>query len=171
MELSDEEFQKSGADKTAGLRANLKLIRLHMGWLVKRMMSSAPPFYYDNSFSKADRKEILDSLGKARTYETALSEYAGGHDLKALAGLLEETETPMAPLTLVTHDSQLSIREIQQFGGAAQEQAGKIETLWQEIMGAYLTCAGKGERIWAEHSSHYIYLTDSDLVCKLVGAE
>ena len=171
MELSDEEFKKSGADKTAGLRANLKLIRRHMGWLVKRMMSSAPLFYYDNSFSKSDRKEILDFLGKARTYETALTEYAGGHDLKALAGLLEESKTPMAPLTLVTHDSQLSIREIQQFGGATQEQADKIETLWQEIMGAYLTCAGKGEWIRAEHSSHYIHLTDSDLIRKLVGAE
>lgn len=77
----------------------------------------------------------------------------------------------MAPLTLVTHDSKLSIREIQQFGGATQEQAGKIETLWQEIMGAYLTCAVKGERIWAEHSSHYIHLTDSDLVCKLLDAQ
>ena len=77
----------------------------------------------------------------------------------------------MAPLTLVTHDSQLSIREIQQFGGAAQEQADKIETLWQEIMGAYLTCAGKGEPIWAEHSSHYIHLTDSDLIRQLVDAQ
>lgn len=171
MELSDEEFKKSGADKTAGLRANLKLIRRHMGWLVKRMMASAPPFYYDNSFSKADRREILDSLGKARTYETALSEYACGHDLKALAGLLEESETPMAPLTLVTHDSQLSIREIQQFGGASQEQANKIEMLWQEIMGAYLTCAGNGGRVRAEHSSHYIHLTDSDLICRLLDAQ
>lgn len=171
MELSDEEFKKSGADKTAGLRANLKLIRRHMGWLVKRMMASAPPFYYDNSFSKADRKEILDSLGKARTYETALSEYACGHDLKALAGLLEESKTPTAPLTLVTHDSQLSILEIQQFGGVTLEQANKIEMLWQEIMGAYLTCAGKCERIRAEHSSHYIHLTDSDLICKLLDAQ
>lgn len=77
----------------------------------------------------------------------------------------------MAPLTLVTHESQLSIREIQQFGGATQEQAEKIETLWQEIMGAYLTCAGNGEWIRAEHSSHYIHLTDSDLICSLADAQ
>ena len=55
-----------------------------MGWQVKRMMASAPPFYYDNSLSKAKRKEILASPGKVQTYETALSEYSCDHDLKEL---------------------------------------------------------------------------------------
>lgn len=167
-ELTKEEFQKSGVDKSKGLELNLKLTRLHLGWLVKRMMASAPPFYYDNSFSQAERKEILASLGKAQTYETALSEYTCGHDLKELAGLLEKRESLAAPLTLVTHDSQIACQEIRQFGGASEEQAEKIETLWQEIMGAYLFCCVNSERVHAEHSSHYIHLKDSDLICRLV---
>ena len=47
-------------------------------------------------------------------------------------------------------------------------QARKIKTLWQEIMGTYLFCCGNGEWIRAEHSSHYIHLTDTELVCRLV---
>ena len=46
VELTEEEFKKSGADKTEGLRLNLKLTRLHLGWLVKKTMAGAPPFYY-----------------------------------------------------------------------------------------------------------------------------
>lgn len=168
MELTEDEFQKSGVDKSKGLELNLKLTRLHLGWLVEKMMASAPPFYYDSSFSKAERKEILASLGKEQTYQTALSEYACGHDLKELAGLLEKTESCAVSLTLVTHDSQISCQEIQKFGGASEEQARKIETLWQEIMGAYLSCCVNSERIRAEHSSHYIHLTDPDLICRLV---
>ena len=168
MELTEEEFRKSGVDKSKGLERNLKLTRLHLGWLVKRMMASAPPFYYDNSFSKAKRKEILASLGKAQTYETALSEYSCGHDLNELTGLLEKSKSLTATLTLVTHDSQISCQEIREFGGASEEQARKIEALWQEIMGAYLPCCVNSEWIRAEHSSHYIHLTDPDLICRLV---
>lgn len=59
------------------------------------MMTSAPPFYYDDGFSGTERKEILASLGKTQTYETALSEYSCSHNPKELSGLLEKSE----PLT------------------------------------------------------------------------
>ncbi len=72
------------------------------------------------------------------------------------------------PVILVTHNSGFAEKEIREFGGASEEQAGKIETLWQEIMGTYLSCCGNGEWIRAEHSSHYIHLTDPNLICRLV---
>lgn len=169
MELTEEEFKKSGVDKTQGLEINRNLTRMHLGWLVRRMMAGAPPFYYGNTFSKAERKEILASLGKTQTYDTALSEYACGHDLKELSGMLEEKKAPGAHLVLVTHSTQHSCREIEQFGGASPEQAEKIENLWQDIMGAYLTCAKTGTWIRAAHSSHYIHLTDPDLICTLAS--
>lgn len=166
-ELTEEEFRKSGVDKSAGLRLNLKLTSLHLGWLVKRMMAGAPPFYYDNSFSREERKEILASLGKPQTYRTALSEYTCAHDLKALEGMPEETERLRVPLTLVTHNSDISCREIRQFGGASDVQAEKTEALWQDIMDFYLHHSECAEKICAEHSSHYIHLTDPELVCRL----
>ncbi|MCQ4022383.1 alpha/beta fold hydrolase [Ruminococcus sp. zg-924] len=167
-ELTDAEFRKSGVDKTAGLRMNLKLTRWHLGWLVRRMMASAPPFYYDSGFSKEERQEILESLGKPQTYETALAEYAAAHDKNELTELLDRENKLACPVTMVTHDSALSCREIEQFGGASPEEAMKTEALWQEIMGVYLSCAQRGELVRAGHSSHYIHLTDPELVCRVV---
>lgn len=168
MELTEEEFRKSGVDKTAGLRLNLRLTKLHLGWLVRRTMRTAPPFYYYNGFSNAETAEILSGLGKPQTYQTALAEYAAAHDMKQLAGLLDKEHKMSIPVILVTHNSCLSEKEIREFGGASEEQAGKIEALWQEIMGAYLSCCGNGEWIRAEHSSHYIHLTDPERICRLV---
>lgn len=168
VELTEEEFKKSGADKTEGLRLNLKLTRLHLGWLVKRAMAGAPPFYYYSGFSREERREILASLGRSRTYETALAEYDGGHDPRELEGLLDKRRKLAVPVTLVTHDPDISCREIGEFGGASEEEARKIEGLWQDIMRAYLTCADRGEVVRAAHSSHCIHLTDPELVCGLV---
>lgn len=168
MELTEDEFKKSGADKTAGLRMNLKLTRLHMGWIVKKVMGSAPPFYYYNGFSRKERQEILSSMGKAQTYQTALEEYAGGHNVRELAGFLNKNEKLPVPVTLLTHNSDISCREIREFGGASEKEAQKIEAVWQEIMKSYLSCTVCGELVRAEHSSHYIHLTDQDLVCELI---
>ena len=74
MELTEEEFRKSGVDKTAGLQLNLRLTKLHLGWLVQRLMRTAPPFYYYNGFSKAEPSEILTGLGQPQTYQTAPAE-------------------------------------------------------------------------------------------------
>ena len=168
MELTEEEFRKSGVDKTAGLRLNLRLTKLHLGWLVRRTMRTAPPFYYYNGFSSAETAEILSGIGKPQTYQTALAEYAASHDMKQLAGLLDKEHKMSIPVILVTHNSDFAEKEIREFGGASGEQAGKIETLWQEIMGTYLSCCENGEWVRAEHSSHYIHLTDPDLICRLV---
>lgn len=168
MELTPEEYRKSGVDKTEGLSLNLKLTRYHLGWLVKRAMASAPPFFYSPDFTQAQRRRILSELGKPQTYQTALSEYEAAHDVRQLTGLLNRKEPLPLRLTLVTHNSDISLREIQEFGGTSREQAQKIEELWQEIMASYLPCAASSEWVRAEHSSHYIHLTDPDLICSLI---
>ena len=168
MELTEEEFRKSGVDKTAGLRLNLRLTKLHLGWLVQRLMRTAPPFYYYNGFSKAETSEILSGLGKPQTYQTALAEYAAAHDMKQLAGLLDKENRLNIPVILVTHNSDIAEKEIREFGGASEAQAKKIEALWQEVMQAYLTYTPDGTLIRAENSSHYIHLTDSELICGIL---
>ena len=112
--------------------------------------------------------EILSLLGTARTYQTALAEYDGAHDPRELEGLLDKRRKLAVPVVLVTHDPDISCREIGEFGGASEEEARKIEGLWQDIMRAYLTCADRGEVVRAAHSSHCIHLTDPELVCGLV---
>lgn len=88
--------------------------------------------------------------------------------MKQLAGMLDKENLLHIPVILVTHDSGFAEKEIREFGGASEEQARKIETLWQDIMGIYLSCCENGEWSRAEHSSHYIHLTDPDLICHLV---
>lgn len=168
MELTEEEVQKSGVDKTAGLRQNLRLTKLHLGWLVRRIMRIAPPFYYYNGFSKKEVSEILSGIGKPQTYQTALAEYAAAHDMKKLAGLLDKETMLNIPVVLVTHNSDISEKEIREFGGASEKQAKKIEELWQEAMQAYLTCTPDGTLLRAENSSHYIHLTDPELICRIL---
>ena len=123
MELTEEEFRKSGVDKTAGLRLNLRLTKLHLGWLVRRTMRTAPPFYYCNGFSKAETAEILSGIGKPQTYQTALAEYAAAHDMKQLVGLLDKESMLNIPVILVTHNSDIAEKEIREFGGASETQA------------------------------------------------
>ncbi|MGN0184736.1 MAG: alpha/beta fold hydrolase [Aristaeellaceae bacterium] len=165
-ELTAEEFRKSGVDKTAGLRLNLRLCRLHLGALVRRMMRKAPPFYYYDGFSEAETAEILSGLGRTQTYETALAEYAAAHDAGALAGLLDAADRLDVPVVLITHSSAIAEREIREFGGASEAQARKIEALWQEIMQGYLACTTEGTLLRAEHSSHSIHLTDPEQICE-----
>ena len=168
LELTAEEFRRSGADKTAGLRLSGKLTRLHLGWLVRRSMRNAPPLCC-YGFSGKETREILAQWGDARTYETALAEYAEAHEAENLTGLLAREGFPALPVVLVTHSSEIAQKEIRDYGGASDAQAQKIETLWQSVMGAYLTCSARGTLVRAEHSGHYIHLTDGALVCELLG--
>ena len=73
---------------------------------------------------------------------------------------------PQLPLILVTHDSGIEEQEIRTFGGASEEEAAKIETLWQRLMCEYLAYSEKSVHIRASQSSHFIHLTDMDLICE-----
>ena len=88
--------------------------------------------------------------------------------MKQLVGLLDKESMLNIPVILVTHNSDIAEKEIREFGGASETQANKIEALWQEVMQAYLPCTPGGTLIRAEKSSHYIHLTDPELVCGLL---
>ncbi|MBO5292064.1 MAG: alpha/beta fold hydrolase [Lachnospiraceae bacterium] len=165
-ELTDAEFQKSGVDKTAGLRLNLRLTRLHLGWFVRLLMKSAPPFYYYPEFTKEETRSILSAISRPQIYETALAEYELAHQEQYLQKLRSPVGFPQLPLILVTHDSGIEEQEIRTFGGASEEEAAKIETLWQRLMCEYLAYSEKSVHIRASQSSHFIHLTDMDLICE-----
>lgn len=169
VRLTRSEFPKSGVDKTGGLRLNLLLARLHLGRLLRRIMRTAPPFYYYDGFSEEETKYILAAISRPQTYETALREYAAAHDERLLGELAPPEGFPPIPVILITHDSEIEKREICQFGGASEEEAQKIETVWQELMGEYLSYSPDNTHLRAEHSSHYIHLTDPELVCEVLA--
>ena len=164
--LTEAEFQKSGVDKTSGLRLNYRLARMHLGWLIRKFMRSAPPFYYYDQFTQEETEYILAAISKPQIYQTALEEYRLAHDEKELQGLDSNEGFPQIPLTLITHDSAIETREIMEFGRASEAEAEKIEQIWQDIMGKYLDLSELSRHLRATNSSHYIHLTDADLICE-----
>ena len=167
--LTEAEFKKSGADKTSGLRLNYRLARMHLGWLIRKFMRSAPPFYYYDQFTEEETEYILKAISKPQIYQTALEEYRLAHDEKELQGLDSKEGFPQIPLTLITHDSAIEAREIMEFGRASEQEADKIEQIWQDIMKKYLDLSELSRHLQAQNSSHYIHLTDADLICQTLG--
>lgn len=164
--LTEAEFKKSGADKTSGLRINYQLAKMHLGWLIRKFMRSAPPFYYYDQFTKKETEYILTAISRPQIYQTALEEYRLAHDEKELQGLDSNEGFPQIPLTLITHDSAIETREIIEFGRASEAEAEKIEQIWQDIMRKYLDLSELSRHLRATNSSHYIHLTDADLICE-----
>lgn len=167
--LTEAEFQKSGVDKTSGLRLNYCLARMHLGWLIRKFMRSAPPFYYYDQFTQEETDYILTAISRPQIYQTALEEYRLSHDQKEVEGLDSKEGFPQIPLTLITHDSTIEMREIMEFGRASEGEADKIERIWQDIMGKYLDLSELSRHLRASNSSHYIHLTDADLICETLG--
>ena len=91
------------------------------------------------------------------------------HDEKELQGLDSKEGFPQIPLTLITHDSAIEAREIMEFGRASEQEADKIEQIWQDIMKKYLDLSELSRHLRAQNSSHYIHLTDADLICQTLG--
>ena len=168
-ELTKKEYQKSGVNKNAGLYINLALARLHVGNTIRKFMREAPPFYYFKDFSAEATEYILNHLTQPNVYTTALAEYRLAHKEDVTAELKSKTGFPQIPVRLITHASELEIKEIMEFGGLRYEEAEKVETLWQSMMREYLSFSGDAKPYEAKHSSHYIHLTDLELIGEVIG--
>jgi pimeloyl-ACP methyl ester carboxylesterase len=161
--LTPNEFKKSGVDKFSRLGIPKAMAKMHLGFLIKALMKSAPPFYYYD-FEAETKEYILNSLTKVSTYETAMDEYKLSHDEKYITGLKSKGGFPDIPLILITHTSELAAKETMDFGSASKEMADKIENIWQDIMKEYLTFSSKSGFVQAKKSCHYIHLTEPELV-------
>jgi len=158
--LSDKEFYSSGIDKTSSLRIGKLITGLHLGFLFKGLLKKAPPFYY-SKFDKDSENYILKALLKRKQYETALLEYEYSHienELKQIEGELN------SPIFLIRHNSEKMIEEIMYFGNCNRELAEKIENTWIDIMREMKKFSKINMELVANNSSHYIHLTDQQLV-------
>lgn len=162
--LSPKQYAKSGVDKSSNLILMKKLAKMKMGWLVKKMMKNAPPFYYFQDFPQKAENVILNSYTNITHLDTAYREYVLAHDKKEIQALEKKEGFPDIPLTLITHDSEFAIRESMQFGNNPREFAEAVENMWQDIMKEYLTFSKKSKYIQAKSSGHYIHLSDRETV-------
>lgn len=163
--LTSVEYKRSGVDKTGGFKLGYILSRLHLGFIIKKIMKTAPPFYYYKDFSNEETKYILSTLTKPTFYKTAMEEYRLAHREEEISGLKEKKDFPDIPIYLITHTSKMAIREIIEFGGLDEVGAKKVEEIWHELMKAYLALSHHSYFTQAKHSTHYIHLTELDVVC------
>lgn len=166
--LTEKEYKKSGVDKSGGFKLGLLCAKLHLGGIIKKVMQSAPPFYYYKEFSCEETDYILSALTKPKFYQTAMEEYRLAHHDSYVSELKDQKGFPDIPLYLITHTSEIAIKETMDFGGMDEVGAKKVEEIWQTIMKEYLTFSNQSTFVQAKHSSHYIHLTEGDLVSQLI---
>ena len=168
MELTARELKKSGADKSKNFIILEILARLGLKGVVKKVMSQAPPFYYAG-FSEEQKEDILNSLVNITHLNTCREEYRLAHDDEALRNMVSKNKFPDIPIILVTHSSEEAIRENMEFGRNSRSFAVRIEQLWQEIMKVYLDYSERAIWMQAKKSTHYIHLTEPELIIESVN--
>lgn len=161
--LTDKEFKKSGVDKSANFSIMYKLAKLHLGFLTKKIIKGAPPLCY-YAFEEDAKNDILNAVTKPEYCMTALSEYVEAHKNENISHLKEKEGFPDIPLVLITHTSQLAIEESMKYGNNSRDFATKIEEMWQDLMKEYLDFSKISTWFQAKSSSHYIHLTEKQLL-------
>ena len=167
-ELTARELKKSGADKSKNFIILEVLAKLGLKNVVKKVMSQAPPFYYAD-FSEEQKEDILNSLVNITHLNTCREEYRLAHDDVALRNMVSKDKYPDIPIILVTHSSEEAIRENMEFGRNSRSFAVRIEQLWQEIMKVYLDYSERAIWVQAKKSTHYIHLTEPELIIESVN--
>ncbi|WP_167958806.1 alpha/beta fold hydrolase [Anaerosporobacter faecicola] len=109
--LTKKEYAKSGVDKSQNFNIMKTLAKLKLGWITKKLLKNAPPFYYYKEYSKEETKDILSCVDSPVHAATVLEEYIYAHDLEEIKGLLEKSDFPDIPLVLITHSYELAIEE------------------------------------------------------------
>ncbi len=168
MELTARELKKSGTDKSKNFIILEILARLGLKGVVKKVMSQAPPFYYAG-FSEEQKEDILNSLVNITHLNTCREEYRLAHDDEALRNMVSKDKYPDIPIILVTHSSEEAIQENMEFGRNSRSFAVRIEQLWQEIMKVYLDYSERAIWMQAKKSTHYIHLTEPELIIESVN--
>lgn len=166
--LSAEEYKRSGVDKSSNFQLMYKFAKWRLGFISKMLLRKAPPFYYYKGFEPSEADDILGCTKSPLHAQTALNEYNEAHKPENTKLLTEKNDFPDIPLILVTHSSPLAIQENMEFGNNTRDFAEKIEDMWQEIMKEYLGFSTKSVWYKAEQSTHYIHLTEPELVIRVL---
>jgi pimeloyl-ACP methyl ester carboxylesterase len=167
-ELSKQEFQKSGVDKSLNLKIGYFLCSLGLGRLFKPLLKKSPPFYYYNEFSKEAEEYILKHLTNKNMYKTSIKEYSFIENDKILKNLEIIPESIHIPLYLICHTPEIMKKEIEYYGNTDNKTSTKIENLWVEIMREYLKLFNKSNFIQARNSGHSIHLTDPEIIWNVI---
>lgn len=165
-ELSEKVYKGSGVNKFSGLKMGYYLSLLKVSPLLKSLLLKSPPFYYYDNFSDEAKSYMLESLTNTRHYKTAMEEYDLSHQEENIAHLRKSNQFSNIPLHIIYHTPEVMIQEIMEYGGLHREDATKVENLWEEIIRGCLLLSSNSKFIKSTHSSHFVHLTEFDLIEK-----
>lgn len=166
--LTKREYSQSGIDKSVNFKMGLTISSLKLGFLLKPMFKKAPPFYYYPEFSREAETYILNHLTQRKMYKSALAEYACIESPEQMKTLNMTSPFPAIPLFLICHDPAVMTAEIEQYGGADEATAAKVDELWLASMKEYLAFSTQATFQQAAHSGHFIHLSNPDIVWETI---
>lgn len=168
LELSKEQFKKSGIDKKRTIKLGLLFGKFRLLKLFKPLFKKSIPFYYYNGYDEETKNDILQHLCQPVTYRTMWKEYENYQNQKKILRELTEHPFPQIPTTLIIHSTEVMVKEIVEFGGSNIDDARNIDALWKEIMtNHYSKLSNSFKVVVSEKSGHFIHLSDSE--CLLVS--
>ncbi len=165
--LTKEEYQMSGIDKSQTLKFGKNITMLRLGFIFKPLIKSSPPFYYYKQFSKIAEKEILHNSTSYKMYKNAIEEYNLAHNKIELDKYASKITTNI-PIVLFTHESSGMIKDIEHYGGASTEVASKIQQMWQTYMKEVLELSTNTKIVVSTSGSHFLHLTDTKTLIELI---
>ena len=160
--LSENDYKKSGVDKSINFEIMRKLAKFKLGFVSQLAMKYAPSFCYYN-FDKEQKESILDAYAKYSYANTSLMEYKSAHEEKNLE-LFHTDISWNFPVVIITHDSETAIKESMEFGRNTYEFADRIEKMWQNLMREYSRFSENIIEVRATRSGHYIHLTEPEII-------
>ena len=168
-ELSKPMYQGSGIDKTKRLKYGYYLTKIKLGFLLKSSLKKLPPFCYYDNFTNVTKKDLIRNLTRNTPYKTALEENRVSHDKRYIKHLTSIDQFPDIPLVVIYHTPSYMVDEIISYGKLNQEEAQKVEHLWEEITRSYLTYSSKSSWLQANNSGHYLHLTEFNLILEALN--
>lgn len=162
--LPPDVFRRSGFDKTRQMKSMKLLAQFGLMPLMKRLIMKSPPFYYYTDVSDEGKEIIFQSLRRSSFYSTILEEYCEAHKDDNVVGMDKMKGFFGGQITVLCHDSEVIKKEIVDYGGLAESDAQLADDVWRELIREYCELSMQSEFIQVKHASHYIHMSNPDVV-------
>ncbi len=166
-ELKPDVYLLSGVDKAAALNSystlhRLGLIRPLRAFIQRKLL------FHQWRLSPTVREVIWQHYALNTAHRAMLSECQQNESPANSSDVRAAGDFPPVPLKILYHSPRRMVREMTMLGGLQRDDAEEVESIWQQLVRAYLKLSPYGEWIVAPESGHYIHLDQPDLVIREV---
>ncbi|MCU0498707.1 MAG: alpha/beta hydrolase [Anaerolineae bacterium] len=163
-ELSETIYAQSGVDKAGMLKMNGRLARWGLLRLLRPWVMQMIPFFYYRDMTPIVTQTMWAHFQRPALYQTALEEdrLAQGDQPERIGAF------PPVPLRVICHTPQVIVDEIVKYAGLSEEDAWQVERLWRNLIADHLCLSGDSALIEADHSGHFIHLSQPELVINVI---